>query len=186
MTTCLKTENLPLLVIGLCPLLLVAASTLNALLMGGLFCAVLLTSSLLLAMIRNLIPHVMRLPMILLLITFVVTLFDLLLSTFYYHWHVTLGIYLPLLAMNCLIIVNAETVVLKNGLKQTFSQSLMLGLCVWGIILLTGCIRDLLSGSLFNESSLILFAMTPGAFLVLGLLMALIQYINLKTAEPRN
>lgn len=182
-TTCLKTENLPLLIIGLCPLLFVTTSTVNALLMGGIFFSVLLICSLLLSVIRHLIPYIMRLPMILVLVTFVTTLIDLFLSTFYYHWHLALGIYVPLLAMNCLILVHTETYVLRDNIREILIRSLATGLSVWGIILLTGFIRDLMSGSLFSESSFILFAMTPGAFLVLGFIMALVQYINSKTVE---
>ena len=106
--TCLKTDNLHLAIIGLCPLLVVTTSTLNAMVMGSIFFTVLLLSSLVLFVMRHLIPYAMRLPMILLVTALIATLADSFLSVFYYGWHLTLGIYVPLLSRNCLILVNDE------------------------------------------------------------------------------
>ena len=181
LATCLKTDNLPLAVMGLCPLLLVSTSTLNAMVMGSVFFTVLVLSSLSLSVVRHLIPFIMRLPIILLLIAFVATLVDLFLSAFYYEWHLTLGIYIPLLSMNCLILVNAEEHGLRHGVNKAMTQSLVTGLSIWGVLLMTGLIRDFMSGLLFSESNFVIFAMAPGAFLALGFVMALIQYINIRT-----
>ncbi len=183
LATCLKTDNLPLTVMGLCPLLLVSSSTLNAMVMGSVFFTVLVLSSLSLSVVRHLIPFIMRLPIILLLIAFVATLVDLFLSAFYYEWHLTLGIYIPLLSMNCLILVNAEEYGLRHGVKKAITQSLVTGLSIWGILLLTGLIREMMSGLLFGESNFVMIGMAPGAFLVLGFVVALIQYINIRTTK---
>jgi len=181
LATCLKTDNLPLVVMGLCPLLLVSTSTLNAMVIGSIFFTVLVLSSLFLSVMRHLIPFIMRLPIILLLIAFIATLVDLLLSAFYYEWHLTLGIYIPLLSMNCLILVNAEEYGLRHDIKKSITQSLVTGLSIWGVLLLTGIIRDIMSGLLFGERNFVMIGMAPGAFLVLGFVMALIQYINIRT-----
>ena len=181
--TCLKTDNLPLAVMGLCPLLLVSSTTINAMVMGCIFFAVLVLSSFLLSVMRHLIPFIMRLPIILLLIAFVATLVDLFVSAFYYEWHLALGIYIPLLSMNCLILVNAEEYGLRHGVKNAIIQSLVTGLSIWGILLLTGLTRDIMSGLLFGELDFVMIGMAPGAFLVLGFVMALLQYINIRTTR---
>ena len=183
LTACLKTDNLPLTIMGLCPLLLVTTSTLNAVVMGSMFFTALLLSSLILTAMRHLIPHVMRLPIILLVTALVATLIDLFLSAFYYDWHLILGIYVPLLSMNCLILVNAEEYVLRHGAKKAIAQSLVTGLIIWGILLLAGFIRDIMSGVIFSENSFVISGMAPGAFLVLGFIIAFIQYINIRTSE---
>ena len=183
LATCLKTDNLPLAVMGLCPLLLVSTSTLNAMVMGSIFFTVLVLSSLFLSVMRHLIPFMMRLPIILLLLAFIATLVDLFLSAFFYEWHLTLGIYIPLLCMNCLILVNAEEYCLRHGVKKAIMQSLVTGLSIWGILLITGLIRDIMSGLLFGERNFVMIGMAPGAFLVLGFVMALIQYINIRTTK---
>ena len=179
---CLKTDNLPLTIMGLCPLLLVANSTLNAVVMGSIFMTVLLLSGVILLLIRHLIPQVMRLSIILLVTACVATFVDLLLSAFYYEWHLTLGIYIPLLSLNCLILVNAEENVLRNSLKEATGQILALGLIVIGILFLVGLIRDIMSGLIFSDNGFIIFTMAPGAFLTLGLIIALLNYLNMRNA----
>ena len=183
LATCLKTDNLPLVIMGICPLLIVSTSTLNAMVMGSVFLTVLIMSSLCLSVMKHLIPHIMQLPIILLLITFLATLVDLLLSAFYYEWHLILGIYIPLLSMNCLIMVNAKENVLSLGLKNSMTQSLLIGLSIWGILVMTGLIRDVMSGSLFGETKIDIFVMAPGAFLALGFVVAIIQFINIRTSK---
>ena len=183
LTTCLKTDNLPLTIMGLCPLLLVTTSTVNAMVMGIVFFAVLVLSALFLSAIRNFLPSTMRLPSVLLVTAFIATLIDTLLSAFYYEWHLTLGIYVPLLAMNCLILVNAEENILRNGFKDAIGQTLILGLSVIGLILLVGFIRDVLSGLIFSESGFVLFEMAPGVFLTLGLVVALVNYLNIRIVK---
>ena len=183
LSTCLKTDNLPITIMGLCPLLLVTNSTLNAVVMGSIFFIVLLLSGVILSLIRHLIPQVMRLSIILLVTACVATLVDLLLSAFYYEWHLILGIYIPLLSMNCLILVYAEENVLRNGLKDAMGQALMLGVSIIGLLFLVGLIRDTLSGLIFSENGFVMFAMAPGAFLALGLIIALLNYLNMRNAK---
>jgi len=183
LNTYLKTDNLPLTIMGLCPLLLVTNSTLNAIVMGSIFMTVLLLSGVIISLIRHLIPQVTRLSIILLVTACVATLVDLLLSAFYYQWHLTLGIYIPLLSMNCLILVYAEENVLRDSLKDAMGQALMLGVSIIGLLFLVGLIRDILSGSIFSDNGFVMFAMAPGAFLALGLIIALLNYLNMRNAK---
>lgn len=180
--TCLKTDNLPLTVVGLCPLLMVANSMFSAMIMGTVFLTVLMLSNLVLLLMRYFISPIMRFPMILLLNTLVVALVGLVMSVFCYEWHLTLGIYIPLLSMNFLILVNAEENVLRNGIKEATGRSLILGLSIWGILSLTGFIRDLMTGLISSEYNFVILGLAPGAFLVLGFIIALIQFINIKIA----
>ena len=151
--------------------------------MGSIFMTVLLLSGVILSLIRHLIPQVMRLSIILLVTACVATFVDLLLSAFYYEWHLTLGIYIPLLSMNCLILVNAEENVLRNSLKEEIGQILALGLSVIGILFLVGLIRDIMSGLIFSDNGFIIFTMAPGAFLALGLIIALLNYLNMRNTK---
>ncbi len=183
LSACLKTDNLPLTIMGLCPLLLVTTSTLNAVVMGSIFLAVLLLSGVILSLIRHLIPNTMKLPMILLLTSSVVVLVDLILSAYFYEWHLAFGIYVPLLSLNCLMLMNAEENVLRNDLKDAISQALMLGISIIGLLFLVGLIRDIMSGSIFSENGFVIFAMAPGAFLALGLIIALLNYLNMRNAK---
>ena len=183
LNTCLKPDNLPLTIMGLCPLLIVTTSTVNAMVMGSIYLTVLLVSGVILTAIRYLIPQVMRLSIILLVTACIATLVDLLISAFYYEWHLTLGIYIPLLAMNCLILANAEENALQNGLKDVIAQTLMSGLSLIGLLFLVGLIRDVMSGLIFSDNGFILFEMAPGAFLALGLIIALLNYLNMSKAK---
>jgi len=183
LSTCLKSDNLPLTIMGLCPLLLVTTSTLNALFMGSIFLIVLLLSSVILFLIRHLIPNTMKLPMILLLTSSVVVLVDLTLSAYFYEWHLALGIYVPLLSLNCLVLINADENVLRNSLKDAIGQTLMLGVSIIGLLFLVGMIRDIMSESIFSGNGFIIFSMAPGAFLALGLIIALLNYLNIRNAK---
>ncbi len=178
-----KTDNLPVIVMGLCPLLLVTTSILNAIFMGSIFLTVLLLSGVVLSPMRYFVTPAMRLPIILLVTAGCATLIDLLLSVFYYKWHLTLGIYIPLLSMNCLILVNAEENILRHGLRDAMTRSLMLGFNMIGLLFLVGLIRDTMSGSIFNGNGLLIFEMVPGAFLALGLIIALFNYLNTSVAK---
>ena len=141
---------------------------------------VLLLSGILVSSIRNLIPYAMRLPMILLLTALASTLADYLLRAFYYEWHLTLGIYVSLLTVNCLILVNAEEYALRHGLKGALKHGLLNGLSVWTMLSLIGLARELVA-----DFNLIIFSSSPGALLSLGLVLALVQLINSKTGAPQ-
>ena len=183
LSNCLKTDNLPLTIMGLCPLLIVATSLPGSVMMGGMFFTALLLSSLILTVIGRSIHELMRLPIIVLVTACVAAVLDLLLSAYYYEWHLILGIYIPLLSVNCLILMNAEENVFRYGAKKALVRNLLTGLSVCCVLIVAGLIRDIMSGLIFNESGFVIFAMAPGAFLVLGFIMALIQYINIRTAR---
>ena len=183
LTTCLKTDNLPFTIMGLCPLLLVTTSATNGMAMASIFLINLILSSLILSAIKQFIANAMRLPMILLLTAAIATLIDLGLSAFHYEWHLTLGIYVPLLAMNCLILVNAEKNILRNNFRDAMSQTLMLGLSVVGLLFVVGLIREILSGLIFDQNGFVMFEMAPGVFLALGLVVALVNYLNIRTTK---
>lgn len=178
----LKTDNLPLVAIGLCPLFLAITSTVNALVMGGLFYLILALNSIFLHCIRNLIPLTMRLPMILILLAGITTLVSILMRAFYYDWYIDLGIYLPLLAVNCLILAHAEERVLPGGAKAVL-QGLGYGLIVWCILLLLGLARDVTSLFLSGTTGS-LTGLAPGNFFFLGLIISLVNYLNIRVSAP--
>ncbi len=179
LTTCFKIDRLPLAVMGVCPLLIVSATTLQAMVMGGVFCVLLITSSLCLSVMRRLVPHKLQLPVVLLLTAFLVNLLELLLSAFYYEWRLLLGIYIPLLAMNCLLMANT----MENGLHHGLKNALLTGLSICCVLVMTGFIREVMSGRLFAATGLDIFVTVPGAFFALGLVVALIQFMHIKNGE---
>lgn len=175
-----RTDNLRLLVIGLCPLSLFANSTVNSMTMGIIFFIVILLSSIVLAVIKNFIPHIMRMPMLLMVIACIIVSVDMLVQAFYYEQHLDLGvIYVPLLSMNCLLVDNAEGNVFGNNAGVAISQGVVTGLGVWGILLLTGIIKDFMVLVIFSQSNFVAFNAAPNTFLVLGLIIAAIQYLNI-------
>jgi Na+-translocating ferredoxin:NAD+ oxidoreductase RnfE subunit len=82
-----------------------------------------------------------------------------------------------------LILANAEENALQYGLKDVIAQTLISGLSIVGILFLVGLIRDVMSGLIFSDNGFILFEMAPGAFLVLGLIIALLNYLDMSKAK---
>lgn len=166
------------LVAGMCPLALMADTVANALLMGGVFLVVLLLSSFFSSLMRDLIPFAMRLPVVLLITGCLTSVLDALLSAFYPELRLTLDIYLPLLAVNCVVLTGAETYAFGHTLAQTISRCFMAGLTIWGLLLVTGAVRSFISGSMTNDNFFTVFNSAPGAFLTLGFAFALLQYFG--------
>jgi Na+-translocating ferredoxin:NAD+ oxidoreductase RnfE subunit len=81
------------------------------------------------------------------------------------------------------MLMNAEENVLRNDLKDAIGQALMLGISIIGLLFLVGLIRDIMSGLIFSDNGFTIFAMAPGAFLVLGLIIALLNYLNIRNVK---
>ncbi len=175
---CPHPDHLPLVSMGVCPLLFVATSTLNAAIMGGVFMIVLVVSNALLSLLRLLIPYGVRLPIVLLVTTLVANVASLLLNAFYSQWDPLLSIYVPLLGVNCLILNHAEAHALRCGLKETVCQNFRIGLYIFGILLCVGFIRELLSGVIVAGFEVALAGLPSGAFLLIGGLIAWAQSVN--------
>lgn len=184
-------DNNPVLVqlLGMCPTLAVTNSVENALVMGGAATFVVVMSNLITSLLRNLIkPHVRILIFTLTIATFV-TIADLTLKA--YMWDVSqkLGAFIPLIIVNCMIICRAEVVAIKSGLSKSLADAFGIGLGFTLALCILGVIREILgSGTLLNQQILpkdiwdvhawIIMILPPGAFLTLGVVVGVVNYLR--------
>ncbi|HAG52684.1 MAG TPA: electron transport complex subunit RsxE [Alphaproteobacteria bacterium] len=167
--------------LGLCPALAVSNTGLNAFVMGLLTLLVLVLSSSLISMIRSFVPHQARIPIFIVVIAGFVSLVDLFMQGYFYEQYKLIGLFIPLIVVNCAILASAETMASKSDLITSFVQSTLAGVGFTFAITLIGLLREILGSlSVFGfkliELNGILIFMTPaGAFLALGIILAIIN-----------
>lgn len=168
------------LVLGMCPTLGTTTSAINGLGMGVATMAVLILSNMFIAMIKNLIPDKVRIPAFIVIIASFVTVVDMLMQAFVPSLYSALGVFIPLIVVNCIILGRAEAFASKNGVIDSALDGVGIGLGFTLSLTTIGCVREILgSGSVFGLSLGIadymplVFVLAPGAFLVLGFLMVL-------------
>ena len=194
-------KNNPALVqlLGLCPLLAVSGSVVNALGMGLATAVVLMGTNTLVAMVRNVVPETIRLPAFVLIIAGAVTLVELLMQAYAFALYEVLGIFLPLITTNCAVLGRAEAFASRNPVALSAFEGLLMGLGFTAVLVVLGALRELLgNGTLFAEMQLLfgpaaadwvirpfgetrhflLAVLPPGAFLFTGLLIALKNAID--------
>jgi len=168
------------LMLGLCPLLAVSASLRDALGMGIGVIFVLLGANITVSIIRKIVPPHIRIPVFIVVIATFVTIIDYSLAAFTPQLHKNLGVYLPLMVVNCIILGRAEAFASKNNIVNSALDGLGMGIGFTLAILLIALIREFLGqGTLFGFSVLsenylpfLIMIMPPGAFLVIGFLVA--------------
>ncbi len=193
--------NNPALVqlLGLCPLLAVTGSVVNALGLGFATLLVLIGSNLSVSLIRNHVSEAVRLPAFVMIIASFVTVAELVMQAFTYELYEILGIFIPLIVTNCAILGRADAFASKNPILPSVIDGLMMGLGFTVVLVLLGCIREILGqGVLFSNMDLLfgpsasnwqitvfsdypdfLFAiLPPGAFVAMGLLIAFKNIID--------
>lgn len=184
-------SNNPVLVqlLGMCPTLAITNSVENALVMGAAATFVLLMSNLITSLLRNLIkPHVRILIFTLTIATFV-TIADLALNAYVFDVAKTLGAFIPLIIVNCMIICRAEVVAIKSGVGKSLLDAIGMGLGFTLALCILGVIRELLgSGTLLRYPVMpeafvtghawIIMIMPPGAFLTLGVVVGVVNYLR--------
>lgn len=188
------------LVLGTCPTLAVSTSAFNGLGMGLAATIVLVCSNMLVSLLRNIIPDKVRIPCYVLIIATFVTIVEMLLKKFVPALYSALGIYLPLIVVNCIILARAEAFASTNKVGDSILDGLGMGLGFTLSLTVMGFIRELIgAGTIFAGSlgsvsfgltlapdyALSIFVMPAGGFLVFGLLMALINYLSDKKEEKR-
>lgn len=200
-------KNNPALVqlLGLCPLLAVSNSVVNALGLGLATTLVLTGSNFTVSLLRNQVIAAIRLPAFVLIIAAFTTCAELLMQAFAYTLYQTLGIFIPLIVTNCIILGRAEGFASKNNPLAATFDGLMMGFGFTAVLLVLGMLREVLgTGSMFANMELLLpFAasweiqwystsspfllaiLPPGAFLMMGFLIALKNVIDKKLAEPK-
>jgi electron transport complex protein RnfE len=174
-------------VLGMCPTLATTTSAINGLGMGLSVTAVLIGSNLVISALRKIIPNKIRIPAYIIIIATFVTVVDLLLQAFFYDsLYQALGLYIPLIVVNCIILGRAEAFASKNDPVSSLFDGLGMGLGFTLALTVLGVIREILgSGSLFGISVLpdvitpaVIMIMAPGGFIVLGILLALFNHLR--------
>ena len=177
-------------VIGMCPTLAVTTSAINGLGMGLSTTIVLICSNIVISLIRKLIPDKIRIPAFIVVIATFVTIVGMLLKAYVPALDAALGLFIPLIVVNCLILARAESFASKNGAVESAVDGVGMGLGFTLALTLLGCVRELLgNGSLFGLSlfgaffqPVLLFILPPGAFLTLGFLLAGFNKLRSKKA----
>ena len=174
-------ENLTfVLVLGMCPTLGTTTSAMNGMGMGVATMAVLIMSNFVISCIKNLIPDKVRIPAFIVVIASFVTIIQMLMEAYVPSLYASLGVFIPLIVVNCIILGRAEAFASKNSPLDSILDGVGIGLGFTLSLTVIGAVRELLgSGSVFGFSLGIadymplVFVLAPGAFLVLGYLMAL-------------
>lgn len=174
------------LVLGTCPTLAVTTSALNGMGMGLATLAVLVCSNISVAVLRNIIPGKVRIPAFIVLIASFVTMVDLLMNAFSHGLHKALGLFIPLIVVNCIILGRAEAFASRNTVLYSMIDGLGMGLGFTLALTALGSIREILGNgtvfgmALFGKAYLPMLVMIlpPGAFLMLGFMMAAMNWIE--------
>lgn len=167
-------------VIGMCPTLAVTTSAINGLGMGLSTMAVLVCANLVISALRSIIPDKVRIPAFIVVIATFVTLVQMSLKAFVPALDKALGLYIPLIVVNCIILARAESFASKNGIVPSIVDGVGQGIGFTIALFILGAVRELLgNGTLLNFAILgshfqpiLLFILPPGAFLTLGFLFA--------------
>ncbi|MBA6391452.1 electron transport complex subunit E [Colwellia sp. BRX10-3] len=192
--------------LGLCPLLAVTSTVVNALGLGIATLFVLICSNATVSAIRHWVPKEIRIPIFVLIIATFVTCVQLLMNAFTYDLYQSLGIFLPLIVTNCAIIGRAEAYASKKPIKLASFDGLMMGLGFLAVLMVLGAIREILGqGTLFDganlllgpwatelkvqiyhlDSQFLLAILPPGAFIAMGFLIAGKNVIDSKIAQAK-
>ncbi|MFA0086232.1 electron transport complex subunit RsxE [Vibrio sp. 10N.286.49.C2] len=196
-------DNNPALVqlLGLCPLLAVSSTVTNALGLGLATLAVLVGSNVTVSLIRDYVPKEVRIPVFVMIIAALVTCVQLLMNAYAYGLYLSLGIFIPLIVTNCIIIGRAEAFASKNEVLPAALDGLWMGLGMTAVLVLLGAMREIIgNGTLFDgadlllgdwasalriqvfqfDSQFLLALLPPGAFIGVGFLIALKNVIDRK------
>ncbi len=174
------------LLLGLCPMLAVTTSAENALGMGLATTFVLVCANLVVSLLRKLIPSGVRIPAFIVIIATFVTLVQLGMEAYLYDLHKALGIFIPLIVVNCLILGRAEAFASKRSALASFFDGAGMGLGFTLALFILGAVREILgAGQLFGISlfgagyqPLLLMILPPGAFISLGLIIAAMAWVG--------
>lgn len=177
-------------VIGMCPTLAVTTSVGNAIGMGLATTVVLICSNATISLVRKVIPPKIRIPSFIIIIASFVTIIELLLEAYVPGLYNSLGIFLPLIVVNCLILARAEAYASKNTVVSSVFDGLGMGLGFTVALSVLGVVRELLgTGKILNMAIMpaayqpaIIMILAPGAFFALGILMALLNVYKSKKA----
>ncbi|MCP4552286.1 MAG: electron transport complex subunit E [Bacteroidetes bacterium] len=183
----IKENPVFVLLLGLCPTLGVTTSAFNGLGMGLATTFVLVCSNLVVALVSKQIPDKVRIPTFIVIIASFVTIVELMMQAYVPALFDSLGLFIPLIVVNCVVLGRAEGFASKQSVTSSIFDGLGMGLGFTFALTILGGIREILgNGSLFDiklieGDAIIIFILSPGAFIVLGYLIALMNKMNKKT-----
>jgi len=174
------------LLLGTCPTLAVTSSAINGLGMGLATTFVLFMSNVFISMIKDFVPDKVRIPAFVVVIASFVTIVDLLMQAYTPALSKQLGIFIPLIVVNCIVLGRAEAFAAKNNVFSSFIDGLGMGLGFAMALTVIGGIREILgAGSIFgykfiaaDADGILVFILAPGAFITLGFLIAILKKVN--------
>lgn len=182
------------LMLGMCPTLAVTTSAVNALGMGVSTMVVLIMSNLVISLVRNIIPDKVRLPAFIVIVASLVTMVELLMEAFVPGLYQALGIYIPLIVVNCIILGRAEAYASKNPPLLSVMDGLGMGLGFTCSLFVIGVLREFLgNGTVFGLDTtfggaykpMLIFVKAPGAFLILAFLIAILNACHIKNRSDK-
>ena len=187
----LKENPVLILLIGLCPVLATGSSINDGFGIGVATTFVLVSSNLLISIFRNFIPDSIRLPVFIIIISTFVTIVDYVMHAYMVELYASLGIFIPLIVVNCIILGRAEAFASKNSIKSSLIDGIGMGVGFTLAITILGAVRELIGNGtltffgkeLFNFSTslnfqpVLVFIMPPGAFIVIGFMIAGVRWM---------
>ena len=173
------------LLLGMCPTLATTTSAINGLSMGLATMFVLICSNVAISLIKNLTPDMVRIPVFVVVIASFVTVLQMCLAAYLPAVNASLGLYIPLIVVNCVILGRAEAFACKHGAFDSMMDGVGMGLGFTMALTLLGIVRELLgAGSVFDiqllpeTTNMLLFILPPGAFITLGYLIAIVNRLR--------
>ena len=181
------------LVLGTCPTMAVTTSAINGIGMGLAATFVLIGSNAVISLLRNFIPDKIRIPSFIVVICTFVTIVQMVMQAFVPALYESLGLFIPLIVVNCIILARAEAFASKHGVLLSAADGLGMGLGFTLAITLIGCIRELIgNGTLFGASvfgaayePMLLLVLPAGGFIVFGLLIGLVNVLTSRAGNKK-
>lgn len=183
----IKENPVFVLLLGMCPTLGTTSSAINGLGMGAATMFVLVMSNAVISLIKNLIPAKVRIPAYIVVIASLVTILQLCMEAYVPELYKTLGVFIPLIVVNCIILGRAEAFASKNTLLDSTLDGLGIGIGFTFALTLLGAVREMLgAGSVFGYKfiegdGILIFVLAPGAFIALGYLLLIFNKLTAKS-----
>ena len=173
------------LLLGMCPTLGTTSSAINGMGMGLATMFVLICSNVVISLIKKLVPDMVRIPIFIVVIASFVTMLQMIMQAYVPALYATLGLFIPLIVVNCILLGRAEAFAAKNGPVSSFFDGLGMGLGFTIALTLLGAVREFLgTGKIFNiavvpeQYGMLIFVLAPGAFIALGYLIAIVNRLK--------
>ncbi len=184
----LKENPIFVQLVGMCSALAITTSAFNGIGMGVAVIAVLVGSNVVISAMRNIIPDDVRIPAFVIIIATFVTIIDMFMHAFTFELYQALGVFIPLIVVNCIILARAEAFAFKNNITDSVFDGLGMGLGYTIAITTLSSIREILgNGTIFGfhllpetYEPMMIIIQPPGAFIALGLLIGLVNYLTRK------